>query len=207
MARKGINPITLNLRGKGWLGIVEVLLFVQVNLWVLAVLLYALPLDALPHLGLLGRVLVDAPAARFAGVILIGIAFALFGLAMAALGDAWRLGLDEPGPDRLVTGGVYAVSRNPIYLFFDLYFVGTFLVNGSLLFLLLAVLAAANLHVQILHEEAFLGRLHGPAYEAYRGRTARYLGQRRAAPRVQRVPPIAGPRRRAPKASSSEDHL
>jgi protein-S-isoprenylcysteine O-methyltransferase Ste14 len=201
-----INPITLDVRKKGLLGTMELLLFVEVNLWVLAVLWAALPVDlpAIPEP--LGVVLVDALAVRLAGLGLITVAFAFFVLALRSLGDAWRLGLDQAGPDRLVTRGIYAVSRNPIYLFFDLYFVGTFLVNGELLFLLMAVLTVVNLHYQILHEERFLARLHGSAYEAYRAHTARYVGWHAPAPVTEELCRAGNPGRRISETSGLEEN-
>jgi hypothetical protein len=84
--------------------------------------------------------------------------------------------------------------------------VGTFLVNGSLLFLLLAGLAVANLHYQILQEEAFLTRLHGPAYEAYRRQTARYLGRRRAG-RTKRLAQVARAGQQTAEATRPEEQL
>lgn len=107
------------------------------------------------------------------------IGLAIFAQAMRDLGASWRLGIDEKRPGRLVTGGIYAFSRHPIYLFFNLYFLGTFLVNGTLIFLLFALLMAGTLHLQILNEEAFLLRTYGTAYRTYCLRTARYLGRRR----------------------------
>jgi protein-S-isoprenylcysteine O-methyltransferase Ste14 len=205
ITRKKINPITLDVGKKGLLGIMELFLFVEVNVWVLSVLWAALPLDLPPIPGPLGAVLVDALAVRLAGLGLVTIAFVLFVLALVSLGDAWRLGLDEAGPGRLVTHGIYSVSRNPIYLFFDLYFIGTFLINGGLLFLLLAVLTVLNLHYQILHEERFLARLHGSAYEAYRARTARYVGWHVSAPATRRLRQPANPGRRASEASDLEE--
>jgi protein-S-isoprenylcysteine O-methyltransferase Ste14 len=206
ITRKKINPITLDVGKKGLLGIMELFLFVEVNVWVLAVLWVALPVDLPPIPGPLGAVLVDGLAVRLAGLGLITIAFVIFVLALVSLGDAWRLGLDEAEPGRLVTGGIYAVSRNPIYLFFGLYFIGTFLVNGGLLFLLLAILTVVNLHYQILHEERFLARLHGPAYEAYRARTARYVGWHAPAPAARRLCQPANPGRRASEASDLEEN-
>ena len=67
-------------------------------------------------------------------------------------------------------------TRNPIYLFFGLYFGGTFLINGTLFFLLFWVLGAALLHLLALQEERFLARVHGRAFAACRDRTPRYIG-------------------------------
>lgn len=180
--RKHISPITLSLHKKGRLGLVEFGLFASVNFWAAAVLLHALPLDAQPFPWLFRFQLFDAFPAKVAGVVVTTLAFAIGGLAVIALGDSWRLGLDDQNPGKLVTTGIYAVSRNPIYLFFDLYFIGTFLINGTLVFLIFALFTIANLHYQILHEERFLAAVHGAAYLAYQARTTRYFAWHRAAP-------------------------
>ena len=180
--RRHISPITLSLHKKGRLGIVEFGLFVAVNLWAAAVLLHTLPLDVQPFPSLLRFQLLDSFPAKIAGAAVTALAFVIGGLAVVALGDSWRLGLDDQNPGKLVTTGIYAVSRNPIYLFFDLYFIGTFLINGTLIFLIFALFTIANLHYQILHEERFLAAVHGTAYLAYQARTTRYFAWHRAAP-------------------------
>jgi protein-S-isoprenylcysteine O-methyltransferase Ste14 len=99
----------------------------------------------------------------------------LFGLAFVSFGDSWRVGLDQRTPGALVTRGVFTVSRNPIYVFLDAWFVGIFLINGTLIFLIFAVPAVVFLHWQILQEEKFLLRLYGRPYQVYRAKTGRYL--------------------------------
>jgi protein-S-isoprenylcysteine O-methyltransferase Ste14 len=173
--RSRVNPITLDLVSKGKTGLMEVLLFAGVNLWAVAVVFCALSLEPAPLAWPCRVRLVDALPAKLLGVTMIFCAFAIFVLALSALGNSWRLGIDENHPGRLVTTGIYAYSRNPIYLFFDLYFLGTFLINGSLFFLIMTVLVALNLHYQILQEERVLTSAHGAAYEAYCARTARYI--------------------------------
>jgi len=179
--RRHINPITLSLHKRGLLGLMEIVLFVAVNVWVMLVLLYSLPLEIQPLPGFLKYKLIDSSLARIAGVVLIVFAFFIRIVALIALGDSWRLGLDEEHPGELVTTGIYAISRNPIYVFFDLWFIGTFLINGTLVFLLFALLTLTNLHYQILEEERFLTEIHRSAYEEYRARTARYFTWRRTA--------------------------
>jgi protein-S-isoprenylcysteine O-methyltransferase Ste14 len=176
-----INPITLNTRKNGLLGVMELALFIEVNLWAIAVLLRALPLGVRTLPWLFAVQLLDSLPLKIVGVILIACAFVIHLLGLIALGNSWRLGIDEQQPGKLVTKGIYAVCRNPIYIFFDLYFIGTFLINGSLIFLVCAIFTITNLHYQILREEDFLARIHGPAYEAYRARTARYLTLRSTA--------------------------
>ncbi len=182
--RERVNPITLSLGKRGVLGIVEITLFTGVNLWALAVLERALPSFCVPQPACFRVQLIDSAVSEVAGVCLTILAFLICLLALRALGSSWRLGIDERVPGKLVTGGVYGFTRNPIFVFFDLYFVGTFLLNGTLLFLLFALFTIANLHYQILQEERFLAQAHGHAYELYRRRTCRYATWRLLVDRV-----------------------
>jgi protein-S-isoprenylcysteine O-methyltransferase Ste14 len=43
-----------------------------------------------------------------------------------------------------------------IFVFLDLYFAGTFFINGTLIFLVFAVVVIAGVHYQIMQEESFL---------------------------------------------------
>ncbi|MFZ6027343.1 MAG: methyltransferase family protein [Chloroflexota bacterium] len=98
--------------------------------------------------------------------------------SIAARGDSdwWRVGIDKRKPGQLVTHGAFAFSRNPIFLFIDLYFVGTFLLNGHVFFLLAALLVVVGLHYQILQEEQFLSQRYGKTYQAYQSQIRRYFG-------------------------------
>jgi protein-S-isoprenylcysteine O-methyltransferase Ste14 len=173
--RKRVNPIALDLWRKGKWGLVEILLFASVNLWAAAVVIRALSPKSSPFVWPCGVRPLDAIPAKLLGVTMILCAFVVFIMALRALGNSWRLGIDEKNPGPLVTTGIYSYSRNPIYLFFDLYFLGTFFINGGLFFLIMTVLVALILHFQILQEERVLVNTHGTAYEAYSARTARYI--------------------------------
>jgi protein-S-isoprenylcysteine O-methyltransferase Ste14 len=177
--RVRVNPIAFRLRKRGLLGVVELAFFVQVNLWAVAVVVYSIPGLRPPGFWVFSGLPLDVTWVKLLGALTIAIGFAIFVAALRSLGSSWRLGIDESHPGRLVTTGIYALSRNPVYTFFDLYFIGTYLVNGTWLFLALAVLTVLNLHYQILHEERFLASVHGHAYQSYRDRTARYWTWRR----------------------------
>jgi len=177
--QRKINPIRLSLGKNGVHHALSLSLFIGINLWAALVVITALHSEwwALPPAW--GGRWFDHLAAKSVGAGLIVVAFAILVRALIDLGPSWRLGIDTKTPGELVTTGIYAFSRNPIYLFFDLYFLATFLINGLGLFLLLAILAAINLHAQIIQEERFLARTFGAEYEAYRARTGRYLTWRR----------------------------
>lgn len=79
----------------------------------------------------------------------------------------------------LVTTGVFAWSRNPIYLGNTLLLAGAALAFGNPWFLPAAFLAAvAVTRLAIEREEAHLAALFGTAWDTYRRRTARWFGHR-----------------------------
>ncbi len=154
-------------------------LFITVNAWATEVVFYSLPTAFRLFPYPFDLRLIQWLPLQLAGMVLIVSGLGIFIQAMRDLGDSWRLGIDELSPGGLVTGGIYRVSRHPIYLFFDLYFLGTFLVNGALIFLVFFVVIAVTLHMQMLQEEGFLTRVYGTSYQEYCARTNRYLGLRR----------------------------
>jgi protein-S-isoprenylcysteine O-methyltransferase Ste14 len=172
---RGINPIAIGGGKKGFLLAVELIAITGLLVWLIEILLYALHADFRIFPAPLDRVLIDSPIARIIGVILITIGLGLFVLAYLSFGDSWRVGFDVKSPGALVTNGVFAVSRNPIYLFLDLWFAGTFLINGTLIFLFFAIAAIAIQHWQIRQEESFLLQLYGQTYQNYCKRTGRYF--------------------------------
>ncbi len=173
-AATGINPIAI-LRGHGKWRIVELLAFVAVNLWVLEVLLRSLrpEHDLLP--ALVNMPVLQTPVAKYLGVALVVCGMIPFLLAFINFGTSWRIGIDRKTPGTLVTTGIFAVTRNPIYLAFILFFFGFFLINGTWFFLIFALLAVVAIHFQVLREEEFLKRQYGASYAKYAARTARYL--------------------------------
>jgi protein-S-isoprenylcysteine O-methyltransferase Ste14 len=175
LIRRKINPITLSLSKRGKMGLMELLLFAGVNLWAAAIVLCALSPESPSSPWPCSARVLDAVVMKLLGVTIVICSFGIFVMALGALGNSWRLGIDENHPGVLVTTGIYSHSRNPIYLFFDLYFLGTFLINGSLFFLLMTILVALNLHFQIVQEERFLANAHGAVYEVYCAKTPRYI--------------------------------
>ncbi len=79
-------------------------------------------------------------------------------------------------PDRLITSGPYAFSRNPMYVGWTLIFLGLiFILNTLWSFgLLIVVLIFTHLFV-IQREEANLQKSFGAEYERYRERVRRYI--------------------------------
>ena len=109
------------------------------------------------------------------GLGLCVLAIIGFALALASFGDSFRVGIDENKPDKLVTIGMFALSRNPIYVCFLMFFVGLFLIHRNIVIAVAVVLFAMAIHRQVLREERFLKSHHGEEYEDYCKRVRRYL--------------------------------
>lgn len=116
----------------------------------------------------------SAPIA-WAGVALCfgGLLFVL--LSLRAFGTSFRVGIDTDHPDKLVTSGVFAISRNPIYVGFALVLLGQFLVFPTWIPLLYLLAATWLFNRQVLREEAFMREHYGREYAEYCGRVRRYL--------------------------------
>ena len=175
IASRGINPIVIGGGKKGLVRIVELLAFGGLVLWMIEFVLYAVHADFHIFPAPLNQILIDSQISRIIGAALVFIGLLFFLGAFVSFGDSWRVGFDIKTPGKLVTGGIFAFSRNPIYLFLDLWFIGVFLMNGRLIFLIFAILTLIVIHWQILQEEAFLSKLYNEPYHQYRSQTGRYI--------------------------------
>jgi protein-S-isoprenylcysteine O-methyltransferase Ste14 len=125
---------------------------------------------------------VDGPGAHALGLALFGLCLAATLYAQLAMGESWRVGVDESERTDLVTGGPFAVVRNPIFAAMIPTSLGlTFMVPNVVAFAGFAALVLA-LEIQVrLVEEPYLRAAHGQAYASYAAQTGRF------APRVGRM--------------------
>jgi protein-S-isoprenylcysteine O-methyltransferase Ste14 len=173
--RRNVNPIAIGGGKKGLRLAFELVSFAGLLVWMVELLLYAFHADFRIFPSPLDLQLVSSLAAKIIGAGLSALGLIVFAMAYVSFGDSWRVGFDVKNPGALVTNGVFSISRNPIYLFLDLWFIGTFLINGTVVFLLFAGLAVAAIHWQIRQEESFLSNLYGQAYRDYCRQTGRYV--------------------------------
>ena len=85
----------------------------------------------------------------------------------------------RPGSS-LRTGGLYALSRNPLYAGLLVASAGAVLLRGRLTTVLAAAGLGVVLHVKAREEEQALVERFGADYETYRARVPRLLGVPRA---------------------------
>src|SRR5262249_55346476 len=89
--------------------------------------------------------------------------------------QSFRVGIDTDRPDKLIVDGIFAFSRNPIYLAFAMVLIGEFLIFPNWITLIYLVAATWLVHRQVLREEKYLKGHYGRAYEQYCHRVRRYL--------------------------------
>lgn len=117
--------------------------------------------------------------ARFTGFCVGMLGDLIFLISVICMKDSWRAGIPDRDRTALVTGGIYAFSRNPAFLGFDLQYIGVLLMFCNLLTAGFTVFAVTMLHLQILQEERYLTAAFGRAYLDYRHQVLRYLGRRK----------------------------
>jgi protein-S-isoprenylcysteine O-methyltransferase Ste14 len=126
-----------------------------------------------PNLG--GQVFFRSDAVAWGGVLfcLAGLLVLLWSLV--SFRQSFRIGIDIDRPDKLIVDGVFAFSRNPIYVGFGLILIGEFLILPNWVTLAYFVAAAGLVHRQVLREEEYLRGHYGAAYEQYCHRVRRYF--------------------------------
>lgn len=94
--------------------------------------------------------------------------------AYEAMGNSWRMGVQEGDKTDLVTGGPYALMRHPIYSFQILMLLGAaFLLPTALSFITLG-LHLVCCSIKMNDEENYLSRTHQD-YGAYRKKTGQFF--------------------------------
>jgi protein-S-isoprenylcysteine O-methyltransferase Ste14 len=90
------------------------------------------------------------------------------------MGRNWRMDISDRNT-ALVTEGLFARIRHPIYAFSIVMMVATAAVLPSAAMLVVAVIHIVLMNVKARNEEAHLARLHGEAYARYVQRTGRFF--------------------------------
>ncbi|TDC97075.1 isoprenylcysteine carboxylmethyltransferase family protein [Actinomadura sp. 7K507] len=96
--------------------------------------------------------------------------------AQLSMGASWRVGVDEAERTELVTAGVFALARNPIFTAMIVTVAGltAMVPNPVALGGLAVTVVAIELQVRAV-EEPYLRRVHGDAYARYAATVGRFL--------------------------------
>jgi protein-S-isoprenylcysteine O-methyltransferase Ste14 len=110
----------------------------------------------------------------------IGVFSCLAGLllllwSLVSFGQSFRVGIDTEHPNKLITSGVFAFSRNPIYVAFASILLGQFLIFPNWILLVYLGAGIWLFHRQVLREEEYLKQHYGKEYLEYSDRVRRYL--------------------------------
>lgn len=97
-------------------------------------------------------------------------------IGQSAMGDSWRIGVDENDRTELVVRGPFEAVRNQIFAGMIPTAVGMVLMVPNPVVLVAALALIASLEIQTrLVEEPYLLRVHGPAYGDYAARVGRFF--------------------------------
>jgi len=121
------------------------------------------------------RRLFDTGPTAWAGIACCAAGLLLLFFSLISFGKSFRIGIDRDHPGKLVTTGVFAVSRNPVYVAFWFVLVGQFFLFSHPILLVYLVAATWLFHRQVLREEEFMKRRYGGEYSDYCRRVRRYL--------------------------------
>lgn len=113
---------------------------------------------------------------EIAGMVLLALGIGTLAWGLATLLRARTSVMPHRPASRLVSGGPYRFTRNPMYLGMTLVYLGLALVLDWLWPVVLLPVVLASLTVLVIRrEERYLAHAFGEEYERYRGHVRRWL--------------------------------
>ncbi len=105
-------------------------------------------------------------------VLLIGLVFTT--ISFFNLGKSTRLGLPS-NETKLKTNGLYKISRNPMYVGFNLITISVMIYTLHWVIIIMGIYSLIVYHKIIRGEEKFMKQRFGDAYMKYKQKVRRYL--------------------------------
>ena len=113
---------------------------------------------------------------RAGGVALMVVGVMLTLIAQVQMGSSWRIGVDPTEATELVTTGLFARVRNPIFSAMLAALLGLALAVPNLIALSAFIASLAGIELQVRKvEEPHLLRTHGERYRSYAQRVGRFV--------------------------------
>ena len=164
--------IQTNLLGKGKEGFVKA---IEISLKIVT---FIVPIVEL--ISIYMNTYIEITWIRVLGCILGILGVGVFVISILTMRDSWRAGVPNDEKTELVTTGIYAYSRNPAFLGFDLIYLSILFMFFNRGLLVITVLTVVMFHLQIVKvEEDFLIKTFGEEYLEYRKKVCRYIGRKR----------------------------
>lgn len=164
--------IQTNLLGKGKEGFVKA---IEISLKIVT---FIVPIVEL--ISIYMNTYIEITWIRVLGCILGILGVGVFVISILTMRDSWRAGVPNDEKTELVTTGIYAYSRNPAFLGFDLIYLSILFMFFNWGLLVITVLTIVMFHLQIVKvEEDFLIKTFGEEYLEYRKKVCRYIGRKR----------------------------
>jgi protein-S-isoprenylcysteine O-methyltransferase Ste14 len=170
--KTGINPLVLPQRDDAY-GYVGRAFKLTILLIAAFVLLRAFWPASVQVLGTMGTL--QTPMWTVLGWVLMGLSLVIMLVAQAQMGLSWRIGIDEKNHTGLVTQGLFALSRNPIFLSLRITLLGLFFHSPNGLTLALASVGEVLMQLQVRLEEQHLLGQHGEVYATYCQNVRRWM--------------------------------
>ena len=115
------------------------------------------------------------PILSYTGLVIGLSSFYFLILGYYHMGPSWRIGISNMINTPLVTTGIFSLTRNPVYIAFNLFALGIALTADHFIFFFLFSTILINLHLLILEEEKSLEKTHGEKYLKYKKKVPRYF--------------------------------
>ena len=109
------------------------------------------------------------------GLVLLSLGFSFTVFTHFAMKAAWRSGIDPNSPKALITSGLYARSRNPMFIGVIMAQIGFFLALPSIFTLMCLVIGVVAVYRQMQAEEVDLINKFKGTYQQYCQQVPRWL--------------------------------
>lgn len=170
--RTGIKPVTFGRTGSAHDYIGQLFKLVMIGL-ALVIAIHTFFTET--YRFLLPIFWLEYPVFQVAGVVLLILSLLWTVAAQVQMGNSWRIGIDQETKTKLVSSGLFGVSRNPIFLGMIVTLLGLLLALPNAFTLLAFALGYTLIQIQVRLEEEFLASARGEEYGAYTRRVRRWL--------------------------------
>ncbi len=114
-------------------------------------------------------------ALRWVAAVCAVMCLALTVKCWKRMGSDWRMAVSETQTSALITDGLFARVRHPIYALQMLLMLCSAIIIATVPMLIVAIVHCCLMNLKARNEERHLRKSHGAAYEAYLRRTGRFF--------------------------------